>query len=174
MKLFSLARATAKPLTKLAKLLVFFSTVDCPCSAVLSEQLAGRDSFFLFSSSIFFLKNSIKLPSLANALLPGPVFPTSRVGLAGDAGLLPLESLLLSSGSSPRLPSMFLLKSWRELVRNGATKRKKRVKLWTVQLSYKCFHNLTALSLAMDTDQVSVPVFYTLPDRSFYWPLYQI
>ena len=97
MKMFSLARATAKPLTKLATLLVLFSTVDCPWSAVLSEQLACPDSFFLRSASIFFLNNSMKLPSLANALAPA-AFPSPCDGLAGDAGLLPLDSLLLPWG----------------------------------------------------------------------------
>ena len=87
------------------------STADCSWGSVAGPSpLVCPPSFLFFSSSIFFLNISMKLPSLANALaapaVPGAPGPTGLVpgapgleppsaGLDGEAGLLLLESLLL-------------------------------------------------------------------------------
>lgn len=88
---------TAKPLTKLVTGGGFFSTEVCPCSVSLASPTVCCVSFFLFSSSIFFLNISMKLPSLANAFPPGTgvLLDASAGLLEGDAGLPQLESPLL-------------------------------------------------------------------------------
>ena len=95
---------TAKPLTKLVTGGGFFSTDVCPCSVALPSPLVLRISFFLFSSSIFFLNISMKLPSLANAFPPdaGAWLAVCAGLLDGDDGLPQLESPLL-------LPLLLLL-----------------------------------------------------------------
>lgn len=89
---------TAKPLTKLVTGGGFFSTDVCPCSVALASTPVCSDSLFLFSSSIFFLNISMKLPSLANTFPPGTGAALLAVGgglLDGDAGLPQSESPLL-------------------------------------------------------------------------------
>lgn len=89
-----LSHLTTKPLTKLVTGGGLFSTDACPCSVALVSPPVSCVSFFLFSSSIFFLNISMKLPSLANAFPPGTgALPAEGAGLPeGDAGL---ESPLL-------------------------------------------------------------------------------
>lgn len=87
---------TAKPLTKLVTGGGLFSTGVCPCRVAVGSPPV---SFFLCSSSIFFLNISMKLPSFANAFPPGSTgaaLGAAGAGLLeGDAGLPQLESPLL-------------------------------------------------------------------------------
>lgn len=94
---------TGKPLTKLVTGGGFFSTDVCPCSVARASPPVCCVSFFLLSSSIFFLNISMKLPSLANTLPPGTgaLLPASAGLLDGDAGL---ESPLLPSPGVWGLP----------------------------------------------------------------------
>lgn len=84
-----------KPLTKFVTGGGFFVMVVCPCLEP-SPPLCPI-SVFRCSSSIFFLKISMKLPSLAKALPPGSgVWLVAAELLHRETGLSQLESPLLS------------------------------------------------------------------------------